>query len=276
MKKKEHQNSGTLDKDTINNWIIPFLSVGKRGFKSNFDLASIFLLILKRLKTGVQWRELPIESYFEKGEISWQNVYYYFNKWSKDVSFQRVWLNLISKKKRKLDMSCVQLDDSHTCYRQKGESAGYQARKKAVTTNSIFLCDNKGQMIAMGSPKAGNHNDLYEIEEVVLKEILALLEEAAIEHKDLFLNADAGFDSKSLRDFLESKEIIANIKPNPRNGEQPDVYFDEELYKNRFKIEQANGWLDGYKGLIMRYEYLDVTWIGMLLLGFISKFLKKV
>ena len=130
-------------------------------------------------------------------------------------------------------------------------------------------------MIAMGSPKAGNHNDLYEIEEV-LKEILALLEEAKIEHKGLFLNADAGFDSKSLREFLESQEITANIKPNPRNGEQPDVYFDEELYKNRFKIGQANGWLDGYKVLIMRYEYLDVTWIGMLLLGFISKFLKKV
>ena len=96
MKKKEHQNSETLCKDTINNWIIPFLSIEKRGFKSNFDLASIFLLILKRLKTGVQWRELPIESYFEKGEISWQNVYYYFNKWSKDSSFQRVWLNLLS------------------------------------------------------------------------------------------------------------------------------------------------------------------------------------
>ena len=66
-------------------------------------------------------------------------------------------------------------------------------------------------MIAMGSPKAGNHNDLYEIEEV-LKEILALLEEAGIEYKGLFLNADAGFDSKSLREFLESKEIITNIK----------------------------------------------------------------
>ena len=48
-------------------------------------------------------------------------------------------------------MSCVQLDDSHTRCRQKGESTGYQARKKSVTTNSIFLCDNKGQMIAMGS-----------------------------------------------------------------------------------------------------------------------------
>ena len=30
FEKKEHQNSGTLGKDTINNWIISFLSVGKR------------------------------------------------------------------------------------------------------------------------------------------------------------------------------------------------------------------------------------------------------
>jgi len=30
LRKKERQNSGTLCKDTINNWIIPFLSVGKR------------------------------------------------------------------------------------------------------------------------------------------------------------------------------------------------------------------------------------------------------
>ena len=76
------------------------------------------------------------------------------------------------------------------------------------------MCDNKGQMIAMGSPKAGNHNDLYELEEV-LKEILALLEEAGIDHKGLFLNADAGFDSKSLREFLESKEIIAKLNLIP-------------------------------------------------------------
>ncbi len=34
-KKKEHQNSGTLGKDTINKWIISFLSVGKKGFSFN-------------------------------------------------------------------------------------------------------------------------------------------------------------------------------------------------------------------------------------------------
>jgi transposase len=90
-------------------------------------------------------------------------------------------------------------------------------------------------MIAMGSPKAGNHNDLYEIEKI-LKEILTLLKETEIEYKILFFNADKKFDSKSLRTCLGSKEIITNIKPNPKNGEQPDVYFDEKLQKNRYKM----------------------------------------
>ena len=35
MFEKKHQNSGTLGKNTINKWIIPFLSVGKRGFSFN-------------------------------------------------------------------------------------------------------------------------------------------------------------------------------------------------------------------------------------------------
>ena len=86
------------------------------------------------------------------------------------------------------------MDGSHSKTRG-GESRGYQSRKSANTTNAIFLWDNQGQMLAMSPPMAGNHNDLYEIEEV-LKEILAFLEEAGIEHKGLFLNADAGFDSK--------------------------------------------------------------------------------
>ena len=35
FEKKEHQNSATLGKDTINNWITPFLSVEKRRFSFN-------------------------------------------------------------------------------------------------------------------------------------------------------------------------------------------------------------------------------------------------
>jgi len=55
-----------LGKDTINKWIIPFLSVGKRGFKSNFDLASIFLLILKRLKQGYNGENFQLKAILKK------------------------------------------------------------------------------------------------------------------------------------------------------------------------------------------------------------------
>ena len=66
MFEKKHQNSGTLGKDTINKWIISFLSVGKRGFKSNFDLASIFLLILKRLKQGYNGENFQLKAILKK------------------------------------------------------------------------------------------------------------------------------------------------------------------------------------------------------------------
>ena len=55
MFEKKHQNSGTLGKDTINKWIISFLSVGKRGFSFNngeqpdvyfLDITCIGILLL--------------------------------------------------------------------------------------------------------------------------------------------------------------------------------------------------------------------------------------
>jgi hypothetical protein len=30
----------------------------------------------------------------------WQSIYYYFNKWSKDGSFKRVWINLLQSNKK--------------------------------------------------------------------------------------------------------------------------------------------------------------------------------
>lgn len=42
-------------------------------------------------------------------------------------------------------------------------------------------------------------------------------------------------------------KIEANIAFNPTKGESKKdyIYFDEELFKRRNVIEQANAWLDG-------------------------------
>ena len=44
MRKKEHQNSGTLGKDTINNWIITFLSVKRRFSFNNGEQPDVYFL----------------------------------------------------------------------------------------------------------------------------------------------------------------------------------------------------------------------------------------
>ena len=53
FEKKEHQNSGTWGKDTINNWIIPFLRLGKFSFNNGaqpdvyfLDVTCIGILLL--------------------------------------------------------------------------------------------------------------------------------------------------------------------------------------------------------------------------------------
>ena len=44
FEKKEHQNSGTLGKDTINNWIITFLSVKRRFSFNNGEQPDVYFL----------------------------------------------------------------------------------------------------------------------------------------------------------------------------------------------------------------------------------------
>ena len=59
-----------LDKDTIINEIIPLLPIGKRGFKSKVPLYEIVNSVLYKLKTGIQWHLLPIESLFSDTRLS--------------------------------------------------------------------------------------------------------------------------------------------------------------------------------------------------------------
>ncbi|GAB3511917.1 hypothetical protein [Emticicia fontis] len=81
------------------------------------------------------------------------------------------------------------------------------------------MTDKKGISLGCSETISGQHNDLFEIEKNVSK-ILNTLIDAKINYKGLFLNADAGFDSLSLRGFLNQHEIHANIDHNKRNKKE--------------------------------------------------------
>lgn len=267
-----------LSEKRVKEDILPYLYFGKEGVKrEGNDYIAIVQCILYRLKTGCQWRMLPLNEFNFVKKITWQGVYYYFSKWTTKKSWENIWKNILINYKKLLDLSCVQLDGSQTVSRGGGESVGYQGRKSKKTTNSLYLADNKGNMLAFSCPKAGNHNDLHKIENAY-GEISKMLMVSNISSKGLFLNADAGFDSKNFRIFCANMEINANIPKNKRNKSiESDEYeyFDTLLYKKRLVIEQANSWLDGFKALLICFEKKTSTWSAFLFLGLINLFFKR-
>lgn len=268
-----------LSKDSIERWIVPYLSVGKRGTKVKVELWKIVAAILYRLKSGCQWSMLPVEKFFTaKCGLTASGVYYHFSKWVKDGSFKSVWTALLKANHQFLDLSCIQLDGSHTPAKNGGEHIGYQNRKAANTTNALFLSDNQGLPLAVATPQSGNHHDLHDIQ-TLFDELCGVLEEANINLCGVFLNADSGFDAQSLREKCSEKQIEANIEVNERNKkEQSDqyVYFDELLYKRRFVIERMNAWIDSFKALLIRFETSVKTWIQLHFLAFTVLLCRKL
>ena len=110
--------------------------------------------------------------------------------------------------------------------------------------------------------------------------MIAFLESATISMEGVFMNADAGFDSKSFKKNCTAKAIELNVKQYTRstkNAQPTSPYFDELLYdENRYKIERTNAWMDAYKGILIRFEKLAITWWNMLWLSVIAIFLKKL
>lgn len=267
-----------ISKKMINEKIVPYLSKGKRGPSCKVKLWRIVRAIIYRLKTGVQWRSLPIATLFgSSGAISWKTVHYYFSKWSKDESWERLWTFSLKGHTGFLDMSQVEFDGSHTVAKNGGEAVAYQKRKRAKTSNLLFLVDRQGIPLACGPVMAGNHHDMFEIQKSMSK-IEKTLSKAQLSLDGLFLNADAGFDGKKMRDYCEQKGIFANIDENPRNqkGDFESSYvFDNELYKGRFVVERTNAWLDGFKSLIMRYETKARNWLALHYLAFTVVLLRK-
>jgi transposase len=264
-----------LSKDRIEQWIIPHLSKGERGPEPQVALADVVTVILYRLKTGCQWRMLPLKEFFDEGILTWNGVYHHHRAWVRDGSWQKVWVEMLKANRSKLDLSSMQLDGSQTPCKKQGEHIGYQGRKGAKTTNALFLCDKDGQPLAMATPQGGNHNDLFEIQ-ALFEQMCDLLEAAGIELKGVFMNADGGFDAQALREQCADKEIEVNIPVNPRNTKPQEgyVYFDEELYKERNVIERTNAWLDGFKALLVRYEVKINTWMALHFMAFVVIFIR--
>jgi len=265
-----------LSEDTIINEILPYLGAGNRGKSARAKFLKIVQAILYKLKTGCQWKLIPIKEFFEEG-YSYSSIYHHYRRWIADGSWAKSYIRLLDFYRGLLDLSSISLDGSQTIAKRGGQEVSYQGRKKAKTTNLLFLTDKSGIIIGFSNPISGKHNDLYEIEQK-LEEAFTWLKKSQIPIAGLFLNADAGFDAARVRKYLETLDIIANIDLKKRKGNKDryDLYFDSELYKERSTCEHSFAWLDAYRSLILRYDILSCCWLTFNLIGSMVIFLNRI
>lgn len=101
-----------VSRNDFNKYIEPCLSRGRRGPPPKISLYKIFNYILYVLHTGCQWEQLPIRN----KEIHWSAVYARHNKWSKDGSYELLFLRSIKelRDRGELDLSILHGDGSNT------------------------------------------------------------------------------------------------------------------------------------------------------------------
>ncbi|NJO02076.1 MAG: IS5 family transposase [Bacteroidia bacterium] len=257
-----------LSKDMINSEIIPYLPQGKRGFPPKAPLVERVNSILYKLKSGVQWHLLPLESLFSGDAPHYKTVFGHYRKWCKADAWKKCWIELLTRHKSQLDLSSADLDGSHPLALKGGEAVGYQGRKKRKTTNALYLTDRQGLPLALSVSVASNHNDLYALDQS-LDTIFETLTQAQIALDGLFLNADAGFDSQGFRESCQHRGILVNGATNKRNQKQrPEALLDELLYQQRFMIERTHAWMDSFRSLLNRFDTTLSSWMGFNYLAF--------
>lgn len=251
-----------LDKVTINRHIVKYLSKAQRGYVCKVPLWQVVNAILYKFKSGVQWSLLPVKSLITKGKIAWGAIYHHFRKWTKDGSWSLAWQELLNAHRHLLDLSLAHFDGTHSIAKRGGEKVGYQARKKSKTTNTLWLTDRQGMVVGFVPPMSGQHHDVFAIEKH-LKALVHQLKKSNISVDGLFINADAGFDCKVLRDACGSLGIMLNTPRNKRKIKHlcdDDTYFDELMYEERFVVERSNGWMDANRSFVTRFDTLIESW----------------
>jgi Transposase DDE domain len=200
-----------------------------------------------------------------KKEISWQAVYYHFQKWSADGSLERVWQQSIQTIRQDLDLSQLNRDGSHALAKKGGERVAYQHRKRAKTSNILPITDALGYVVASTGIVAGNHHDAFDLKPH-LQAAFKTMKRLSLTIAGAYFNADSAFDTLEARKVCFNHRLIPNICQNQRNRKQTKRgrkrLFKPSIYKQRFTCERSFAWVDKFRALLIRFDRKDANFLG--------------
>jgi len=118
--------------------------------------------------------------------------------------------------------------------------------------------------------EAVNINDTQLLPEAVTG-MVELSTQAGLDLTGSCLTLDPGFDSVANKQLIKAAGMVPVIKPNPRNDQNKRRVGArrgwhtrrQDIYKQRIAIERCYAWEDKYRKLVIRYEILHETFLGL-------------
>src|ERR1044071_9204755 len=120
-------------------FILPHLSMPKRGPKCKLGYYRVFNLILWVLYTGMQWKCLPVPTDSTgKRAIHYTTVYKVFAKWADDESLWQAFVASVRHlaAEKQLDLSVLHGDGTNTVAKKGGMALGIRGTNTRRATRS--------------------------------------------------------------------------------------------------------------------------------------------
>ena len=208
--------------------------------------------ILYRMRTGIQWRDLPPEFGL------WNTVFRRFNLWSKKGILQKLFEQLAAEHDAEwlfIDGSIVKAHQDSTG--AVGDSDEAIGKSRGGNSTKIHVAVDSGGLPIYFELSGGQVHDISHAQSL-------------IEHspKTTCVTADKGYDSDVFREFIEQNGGVANI-PRKTSRKKGNAHMDWCLYKYRHLVENVFIKIKKYRAVATRYDKLERNYNSIVSLAFV-------
>lgn len=247
-------------------FVLPHLSVGRRGPPPTLSLHTLFNYVLQVLYMGCQWKMLPIEKDAHGcPEIHYTRVYRIFRRWCADGCMAAIFSGSVQQLHRdqQLDLSVIHGDGTTTAAKKGGDNLGYSGHKHLKGDKVVALCDRHCNVIAPFVSAPGNRNESPLLRDA-LPELCTMARAIGADLCGSIVSLDGVYDCRANRRAIFNRGMTPNIPENPRGRKTPKrgrkQIYDPAIFEERFRtIERVFAWEDKFRRLLLRFERISAV-----------------